>query len=110
MNEPTAADDESDWRQFQENLDRNRRDSGGTRMISEHRDEAFVEMEPALVEATLIDGRIVVSEMPENVADARILVTFVPKESMSSQQLADLRWRYGQILEDWYYTMKGLVY
>jgi hypothetical protein len=101
-------DTEEDWRQFQENLDRNRRDSGGTRMISPHRDEGYVEMEPAFVEGTLRDGSIVVLEMPENVADARVLVAFVPRRSMSSQQVADLRWRFGQVVEDWYSRIKGL--
>jgi len=38
------------------------------------------------------------------------LVTFLPRRSMSSQQLADVRGRYGGNVADWYYPLKELVY
>ena len=55
------------------------------------------------------DGKVELSEMPPDIKEARVIVTFLPTESphdlnslsIDEAQAADLRWRLQAFVEDW---------
>jgi hypothetical protein len=61
------------------------------------------------VEGTYREGKVELTELPADVKEARVIVTFLPKEGpidlralgISEAQAADLRWRLRTIAEDW---------
>lgn len=61
------------------------------------------------VEGVYRDGKIELNESPPGVTEARVIVTFLPKEGpidlralgISEAQAAEMRWRYRTIAEDW---------
>jgi hypothetical protein len=61
------------------------------------------------VEGTYKDGKVELSELPADVKEARVIVTFLPRNGpidlrargISEAQAAELRWKFSTIAEDW---------
>ena len=56
------------------------------------------------IAGTFRDGRVELSETPKGIAEAKVLVTFLPNGAapqLSREQLADLRHRFQAFAEDW---------
>jgi hypothetical protein len=61
------------------------------------------------VEGVFHDGKVELDEIPAGVKEARVIVTFLPKNGpidlralgISEQEAAELRWRFQAIEEDW---------
>lgn len=61
------------------------------------------------VEGIYRDGEIQLLEKPQDLKEARVIVTFLPKEGpidlrargIDEAQAANLRWRFQTIAEDW---------
>lgn len=61
------------------------------------------------VEGIYRDGKIELLETPPNLREARVIVTFLPKNGpielkergISKEEAADLRWRLQAFAEDW---------
>ena len=61
------------------------------------------------VEGVYRDGKIELTEIPPEITEARVIVTFLPKEGpidlralgISEEQAAELRWRFQAFAEDW---------
>jgi hypothetical protein len=61
------------------------------------------------VEGMYRDGKVELKELPADVKEARVIVTFLPKEGpidlrsrrITEAQAAEMRWGLGAIAEDW---------
>jgi len=61
------------------------------------------------VEGVYRDGKIELTEIPPEITEARVIVTFLPKEGpidlrtrgISEQQATEMRWGWGAAAEDW---------
>ena len=61
------------------------------------------------VEGIYRDGKVELLETPSDVNEARVIVTFLPKEGpidlralgISEEQAAETRWGFGAAAEDW---------
>ena len=61
------------------------------------------------VEGVYRDGKVELLEKPQDLKEARVIVTFLPKlgpidlgaRGIDEQQAAELRWGFGAAAEDW---------
>jgi hypothetical protein len=61
------------------------------------------------VEGVYRDGKVELLEVPPDLKEARVIVTFLPKEGphdlralgVSEEQAAEMRWRFQAFEEDW---------
>ena len=61
------------------------------------------------VEGVYRNGKIELVETPDDVGEARVIVTFLPKDGpidlralgISEAQAAEMRWSYRTMIEDW---------
>ena len=97
---------EQEWEEFKEAMDRNRRDSGGVRMLWDDSDQRVGDTEPIIIVGECRNGKLEIGEVPPGSEEAMVLVTFLPNSGVSSQQVADLRFEFGEIVEEWYSEAK----